>query len=374
MKQERIGILGGTFQPIHNGHLLIAKHAMEQLSLDRVLFIIDRVPPHKEISEGASTEDRLQMLRIALEDEPCFVPETMELTREGKSYTFDTLTELHRRFPAAKLFFLMGSDMLRSFSTWYNPQGISDLATLVCTERNGQSGGEQETADQLKALFGTDVCLLDGVSDLSSTEVRKRVQNALPITGLVPPGVEHYIYYRGLYQPEQIAALYEQLRPMLTDRRMRHTAGVLQTALSLAAREGADPEKTRIAALLHDCAKYLPEQELMQRSSDPVPILPVLHAEAGAQIAKERFGIEDPEILSAIRLHTTGDKNMHLLDKIIYLADMIEPSRAYPGVDEIRAESDLNKAVLLGLNRTLAHVKECGGTAHPATMRAMIDL
>ena len=374
MKQERIGILGGSFNPIHNGHLLLAAHAKETLSLDRVLFVIDRIPPHKELDAGASTEDRLHLLELALSDREGLIPETMELSREGKSYTFDTLTELKQRIPGAELFFLMGSDMLRSFSTWYRPDGISRLATLVCTERDGQSGQEEETAAVLKAEFDARVLLLDSVSDLSSTEVRNRIADAKPIDSIVPLAVALAIYERGLYQPEPIRALYDKLRPMLTEKRMRHTAGVLLTTLSLAEQNGVDTKKSQVAALLHDCAKYLPREELLTRSTDPNPILPVLHAEVGACIASEQFGISDPEILQAIRLHTTGDANMTPLDKVVYLADMIEPSRDYPGVDELRKETNLDRATLLALHRSLQHITERGFAVHPATLRAIKDL
>lgn len=374
MKRERIGILGGSFNPIHNGHLLLAEHAKDSLGLDRVLFVIDRIPPHKELDAGASTEDRLCLLMLALAGREGLEPETMELRREGKSYTFDTLTELSGRMPDAELFFLMGSDMLRSFETWHRPDGISRLATLVCTERVGQSGEEEETAARLKERFGARILLLGGVSDLSSTEIRERIAAAKPIDGLVPEEVAIEIYARGLYQPEPIRALYEKLRPMLTESRMRHTAGVLKTALALAEKNGVDPEKTRVAALLHDCAKYLPQGELLALSSDETPILPVLHAEAGAKIAAERFGILDPEILRAIRLHTTGDADMTPLDKIVYLADMIEPSRSYPGVDDLRKETDLDRATLLALHRSLQHITERGYAVHPATLRAIKDL
>ena len=374
MKQERIGILGGTFHPVHNGHLLIAKNAMNKLGLDRVLFMIDRIPPHKEMDVGASTEDRLALLKLAVAGNEGFEVDTTELYREGKSYTFDTLTALKVRWPDAKLFFLMGSDMLRSFSTWYRPDGICKLAALACIERSGQNGGEEETALQLKQAYGAEIILLDAVSDLSSTEVRDRIKKAQPIDSLVPSAVAHEIYYRGLYQTEEIRRLYDLLRPTLTDKRMRHTAGVVETAILLADKYGVNLMQAEIAALLHDCAKYLPSEELLSRSTDTVKLLPVLHAEIGAQLCEERYDVHDPAILRAIRLHTTGDADMTPLDKIIYLADMVEPGRNYPGVDEIREEKDLNAAVLLALRRSLTHIQERGFSVHPATLRAIKDL
>ena len=106
----------------------------------------------------------------------------------------------------------------------------------------------------------------------------------------------------------------------------------------------------------------------------PNPILPVLHAEAGAKIASSEYGIDDPEILQAIRLHTTGDRNMTGLDKIIYVADMIEPSRTYPGVEILRQETDLDQLTLLALRQSISFVQKKKQTVHPATYRAIIDL
>ena len=371
MKHERIGILGGTFHPVHNGHIMLAEHAKDVLSLDRVLFLIDRVPPHKEISEGASTEERLKMLELAVQQLDGFEVETMELYREGKSYSFDTLKELHVKMPESEFFFLMGSDMLRSFTTWYNPQGISDLCTLVCTERLGQNGGEADTAVMLEAAYGTRTILLDSVSDLSSTEVRNRISDAYPITDMVPLPVATEIYMHGLYQPEPVRSYYSALERALSEKRLRHTAGVVLTAIALAERYGADPKKAQTAALLHDCAKYLPDEELIRLSKDPEKILPVLHSEVGAVLASEEYGVCDPEILEAIRLHTTGDKDMSTLDKIIYLSDMIEPSRDFPGVEELRQDGDLDKRVYAAMMHCVEYLEKKGGRIHPATYRAI---
>ncbi len=372
--KQRIGVFGGTFHPIHNGHLLLARHAAESLGIDRVLFVIDRVPPHKTLAEGADENDRLAILRLATSDDPRFAVETMELEREGKSYSVDTLRELKVKYPDSELYFFMGSDMLNSFTSWRAPDEIAKLATLVCTVRTGQSGGEAETAAELKRLYDANVILLDEVSPLSSTIVRNRIHDALPIKGMVPDRAAHYIYLNGCYQPKEISVLYERLKKELKPQRLTHTAYVLETAIDLAERFGADPKKARIAALLHDCAKYLPEQELLRFSDTEPPILPILHAPAGADYAKRAYGIDDPEILQAIRLHTTGDAGMTLLDKIIYLADMIEPSRSFEGVDEIRNAASIDEMMHLALLRSIWYIKQCNQTVHPATLRALNDI
>lgn len=373
MKRNKIGIFGGTFHPVHNGHLALARHAAEALGIDRVLFVIDRIPPHKTLAEGADDSERLEILRLATADEPGFEVETMELEREGKSYSVDTLRELKQRYPDSELYFFMGSDMLNSFTTWRSPDEIAKLATLVCTVRGGQSGGEEQTAADLRQRYGANVILLEEVSSLSSTIVRERIRDALPITGMIPDNAAHYIYLHGCYQPAGIRSYYERLTKELKPQRMEHTAYVLETAIALADRFGADAKKARTAALLHDCAKYLPDDILLSYADTEPPMIQILHAPAGADYARTAYGVEDPEILRAIRLHTTGDAGMTLLDKIIYLADMIEPSRSYDGVDQIRNASSLDEMMRLALLRSIWYIKEKGNAIHPATLRALQD-
>ncbi len=374
MKKNRIGVFGGSFHPVHNGHIALARHAAQALEIDRVLFVIDRIPPHKTLDDGATDAERLDILRLSVSDDPLFSVETMELEREGTSYTVDTLRELKNRYPDSELYFFMGSDMLNSFTTWRSPEEISKLAVLVCTIRTGQSGGEQETVEHLKKLYGTKVVLLEEVSPLSSTQIRNNIHDALPIKGLIPEKAEHYIYLHGCYQPPEVRTCYSKLQQELKPSRMDHTAYVVETAIGLAERFGVDPKKSRLAALLHDCAKYLPENKLLEYSDTEPPILPILHAYAGAAYAHEAYGIDDSDVLNAIRLHTTGDAGMTDLEKIIYLADMIEPSRSYGGIEQIRNAGSLEEMMYLALSRSIWYIRERGFPIHPATIRALQDL
>ncbi len=374
MKKQRIAVFGGSFHPVHSGHISLAKHAKDVLSLDRVLFVVDRIPPHKTLADGANDAQRVEMLRLAVANEAGFSVETLELEREGTSYTVDTLTELHAREPDAEFYFLMGSDMLLSFHTWRKPEEIAKLATLVCTIREGQSGGETEAAVDLTQRYNARIILLDQVSPLSSTEVRGRIHDAKPITGLVEAEQEHYIYLNGCYEPKELMPMYARLHAELKPHRMEHTAYVVQTAIALAERFHVDPKKARLAALLHDCAKSFSEEQLIRYADTEPPILPILHAPAGADYAKNVYGVEDEEVLRAIRLHTTGDAGMSDLEKVVYLADMIEPSRSYEGVNEIRNATDLNTMMRLALSRSIWYIKERNFEVHPATQRALEDL
>ena len=371
---KKIGVFGGSFNPVHNGHIALAEHAANTLGIERVLFVIDRIPPHKTLAAGASDADRLAILRLAVEDNPLFEVETMELEREGTSYTVDTLRELKVRYPDSELYFFMGSDMLNSFTGWRMPEEIAKLAILVCTVRPGENGGEEQTAADLKKRYGAQVILLNEVSPLSSTILRNNVRNALPISDMIPEKAAHYIYLHGCYQPEEIVTCYDRLTRELKPQRMEHTAYVLETAISFAERFGADAYKTRLAALLHDCAKYLPVDQLLSFADTEPPILPILHAPAGAAYAKERYGVSDSDVLRAIRLHTTGDADMTVLDKVIYLADMVEPSRCYEGVDQIRQADSIDEMMRLALLRSIWYIKEKGNAIHPATLRALQSL
>ncbi|MDO4542916.1 MAG: nicotinate-nucleotide adenylyltransferase [Clostridia bacterium] len=370
----RIGILGGTFNPIHNGHMQMAELAKSALKLFEVHFMVDHIPPHKAVPDGASAEQRLRMVQLATEGLDGFVANDMELIRGGHSYTADTLEQFKNEHPCTDIFFIIGSDMLRTFLSWREPERILSYCSLVCIRRSGMQGLEDESALEIERRLGSKVILLPPVAELSSTQVRQSVAAAEPICDMVPLRVENYIYENGLYSsPEhkrRLKLLYERLSPKKFD----HTVGVMKTAVSLAKRYGADPQKALTAALLHDCAKELPFFELMELTKGEARFSMVLHAKAGAMIARRDFGVCDPEILRAIELHTTGDAGMSTLDKIIYLADMIEPSRNFDGVDKIRAESTLDGAILLALKRTIWYIKRKGGALHPATLRAYKDL
>lgn len=169
-----------------------------------------------------------------------------------------------------------------------------------------------------------------------------------------------------------------KLKQMLDFKRFQHTLGVVEMASRLAERYGVPAEKARLAALLHDCAKGLSSFHLLRRieGSDIVIddmerlITPILHGPAGAVVAREDFGVTDPEILRAIRFHTTGAPDMTVLDKVIFLADYIEPNRTCSGVDELRkmAFVDLDQAVATAAGRTIIYEVNRGNLVHPRTL------
>ncbi len=189
----KIGILGGTFDPIHIGHLIIAEEARWQCQLDSVLFMVTAQPPHKKKPE-APAEDRFKMVELALEGEPAFRPSRIEIERGGNSYTAQTLKELHRLYPGAAHFWIVGGDSILEFSTWQSPDDVIQMANLIVVPRPGFDLSQADPR-----LRGKTHVLQTPEIALSSTIIRGRLHEGKPVRFLVPAAVEQYIHERRLY-------------------------------------------------------------------------------------------------------------------------------------------------------------------------------
>ena len=389
----KIGIYGGTFNPPHLGHVTAARAVFELLKLDRLLVIPAGLPPHSDLPDHSPTAaQRLEMTRLAAEqmglDGKVEVLD-MELSRAGKSYTSDTLAQLKERYPDDELWLLMGTDMFLTLQAWHAPEKILSLAGIAAFGRT-EADTEELFSVQRDYLYKTYpqarifTLTIPGVIDVSSTELRQKLAEG---TGgaLLPPAVYGYILRQGLYgtSADLKNLSISQLRPValsyLKHKRIPHVLGTEQEAIRLAERYGADVEKARVAALLHDCTKKLDmdaqlalcdhygiELDELERVS-----LKLLHSKTGAALARDVFGV-DEEIYNAIWWHTTGHAGMTLLEKIIYLADYIEPSRDFPGVDKLRqvCYKDLNEGLCLGLEMTIQEMTDMGNPVHRATLEA----
>jgi nicotinate-nucleotide adenylyltransferase len=191
----RIGVFGGTFDPPHVGHLLMATDAREALKLDRLIFVPAGAQPFKiGTPPVASGQDRLEMVRLAVADEANYVVDDAEINRKGLSFTVDTLEHLSERNPAAQLFLLLGEDVLAGFEQWRNPARIRELATLAVVRRADASGS------QVDPIAPGVLTVSTRRVDVSSTEVRERRRAGKSIKGLVPESVERFIDVRGLYR------------------------------------------------------------------------------------------------------------------------------------------------------------------------------
>ena len=191
----RIGVFGGTFDPPHVGHLLVANDARDALELDRLIFVPTGAQPFKvDTPPAASGQDRLEMVRLAVADDANYVVDDAEINRKGLSFTVDTLEHLSERNPAARLFLLMGEDVLASFEKWRSPARIRELATLVAVSRGGLAGSVADPAASAVLRVSTRRV------DVSSTEIRERRRAGKSIKGFVPESVERFIDVRGLYR------------------------------------------------------------------------------------------------------------------------------------------------------------------------------
>ena len=385
-----IGVYGGTFDPPHWGHITAAKAAMEQLGLDKLVLIPDRVPPHKALPEGsASPEQRMDMAVLATAElgKRAEVSDR-ELRRDGPSYTSDTLAELRREYPEDTLWLLMGSDMFLSLQTWHAPEEIMALAHIAPFSREAEDESAAFAAQKarLEREYGAQIRIVQNpeVRELSSTEARAALAAGRG-SDLLPPAVYGYILRERLYGTHKTLTglTPDELRPIalsyLKPKRMPHVLGTEQEAVRLVRRYGGDETQARIAALLHDCTKKLDmAQQLALCEKYGIALdeleqkaLKLLHSKTGAAIARDVFGVEDA-VYDAILYHTTGKPDMMRLEKIIYLADYIEPTRDFSGVDTLRKTvyEDLDKGLLMGLTMTIEEMEEMGNPVHHLTRDA----
>ena len=199
----KTGIYGGTFNPIHNGHLHIVEEFRRGLGLDRVLLIPTRVPPHKAAPDLASAGERFAMCRLAAQGKPWLELSDIEMRREGKSYTAETLEELSVLYPQDRFYLLMGEDMFLTLDRWYRPETIFSLASVCTTPRSpdGLDALRQKALEYTGQLQAR--CFLEHIPYLpiSSTQVRQAVARGEDVSGLVPQAVAAYMKERGLYRP-----------------------------------------------------------------------------------------------------------------------------------------------------------------------------
>jgi nicotinate-nucleotide adenylyltransferase len=188
----RVGIFGGSFDPVHQGHLILAEQCRDQAKLDRVLFIPAPRPPHKVNKEAASFADRLAMLQLAVAGQPAFVVDTCEQDRPGLSYTIDTLRYLRQREPQTEWFLILGGDSVRDLGTWRDPEGIAKLCKLLIVDRPGTEGVNPPGYFQYERVVSP-------LIDISSTDIRERLASRRSVRYLVPEGVLEFAVRVGVY-------------------------------------------------------------------------------------------------------------------------------------------------------------------------------
>jgi nicotinate-nucleotide adenylyltransferase len=360
-----------------------AQAAAEHLALDKLLVIPSGIPPHKALPEGSPTsQERLELTRLAFQEIPCAEVSPIEVEEGGVSYTADTLRTLRDKYGTAQFFLIMGSDMFLTLDSWYSADKVLSRATPAVLSR-----GTKEDADiaafsgKIKERYGAEpVVIKNAVTEISSTELRSQLKARRGVEMFTDAVYSAIIAHRYYGAKPSFQWLREKSYAMVYERRIPHIKGCEQEAVSLAAHWGADVEAARESAILHDMTKYLPLREQLRVINEYGIIadeiekteVKLLHAKTAAALARARFGVSN-DVYNAIMWHTTGRPGMSLLEKILYMADYIEPTRDFEGVEELRrlCYTDLDKATAEGLRMSIDDMKSRGIVPHPRTEEAL---
>lgn len=357
----KYGIIGGTFNPIHIGHLVLAEEVRQKFALDKVFFVPSGIPPHKLGAVYASADERLEMTRLAARGNDSFEVLDIEVRREGYSYTIDTVRALKRMYAADEFFFVTGADAVTALDTWHNFEELAKEVTFAGASRAGVSDEKLVAkTDFLKREYGFAIELVETpLIAISSSEIRRRVMCGASIRYFVPEAVERYIRERALYLSRH--ALYDKMSVLaknrLSERRFRHSLGVAAEARRIARLYGVDHEKAELAGLVHDYCKEISVVEarecIARYGITEYPCItkkPLLaHGEIAAGMLREEGLITDEEVLDAVRWHTYGNGDMSALAKIVYIADIVDPTRGdFEGKAEVleALETSLDAAIL----------------------------
>lgn len=368
MSPLKIGIMGGTFDPIHIGHLVAAEEARVQFGLDRVLFMPAGHPALKS-SNITDAEDRWEMTQLAVADNPYFEASRIEVDREGVTYTIDTVLELREQVGTdAEMYFITGADAVFEIIGWKDAKRLAGLVTLIGATRPGYDlDAARQAHHDDEANFDVRYIQVPALA-VSSTDLRARLSDGRSIRYLVPDAVADYIKQRGLYgvnskgdYPHVEQAFADsadtievsmtfieyaevELAKRITPGAYNHSLGVAAMAQTMGSLYGVDPLTSYVAGLLHDWDRCASSDELVIAAECfGIPITPtllenprLLHAHTGAHHVAEHFPGIPAEIVEAVADHTVGKVGMSDLGMVVYIADMIEPSRTWAGVDDLR--------------------------------------
>jgi len=334
----KIAILGGSFNPVHLGHLFLADAVIEALGYERIILVPACISPFKPDAKDMETtgNDRLEMLAASIAGDPRLVVDACEIRREGVSYTIDTIRDIIRRYaPDGKPGLIIGDDLANEFPKWHEYEKILELADLIVARRLHSL--------EIHCNF-PHTLIANEIMDISSQMVRQKIAEGRTWQYLVPAAARAIIQDRRLYgiateQEEsysQITARLEQAaREELSLQRFLHSRHVAVLSADLCCRFGLDPRQGYLAGIAHDLGKHLKNDELLALvKSDKKPISKLekkkpslLHGRATAVLLRKRFNIKNKDILEAVAMHTEGGEKMCDLAKIVYIADKVEFSR-----------------------------------------------
>ncbi len=374
----RIAVFGGTFNPIHIGHINVIKCVLKELKPDKLILMPTHIPPHKSAHDLASDEHRLEMCRLAAAEFSGVSVDDYELKSEGRSYTVATMEHLREVYPSDELYFVMGSDMTKTFLSWYQPKRITELCELVCLSRSDEDSEViSKYVDDIRAIGAKCYLLSCDPVEISSTRIRADIIAYGKSFGMLLSSVEEYIIKNKLYNFDKTKynKYVDYLRADLSEKRFIHSMNVADEALRLAVLNDSDRSDAYFAGLVHDICKEIPieeQLELVKRSKLPVTDVELkapktYHAIAAAVYLNEAFRVTNEQVLSAVRYHTVAKGGMTVLEKIVYMADLISMERDYKDVDEIRrcTHADINLGMKQAMIFTVKDsVKKCRPIPH----------
>ncbi len=399
-RPARLGVLGGTFDPIHVGHLRIAEEVREALGLDGVLFIPAGDPVFKKDQSVTDAFERLEQVRCAVADNPRFDVSPIEVLRPGDTYTVDTLRQLRGMLPEnVELVFILGDDAAECLGEWKDTAELARLARFAIAE--GRPGSlDHEALREKLARAGDFIVDFVPVSalDISSSGIRNRLAQGESIRYLVPEAVRMRLLKaqqvpkggeEGAAESEEalsdefFEARRKELEGRVKPKRYRHSLGVSETAGELARRYGVDERKARLAGLLHDWDKGLDDEGIRARvkelsledAFDPQVVehmANVLHGQTAACALGREYPCIPQDVLQAIDRHTVAATDMTPLDMVLYIADAVEPNRRFGRIDELRAaigKVDLEELFFLTYEYWTYLLLERRKPLHPDTIR-----
>ena len=383
---KKVAIMGGTFDPIHYGHLVAANCVRQEFDIDKIIFMPTGNPPHKQNKIVSHSEHRYLMTVLATVNNPFFEVSRLEIDRMGLTYTIDTINQIKKLCnDYTKIYFITGADAIEQIFLWKDADKLINLCNFIGVSRPNYNF--EKISNKLNENFKKKINFLEiPALSISSTDIKNKISNNKTISYLVPKEVEEYIIKSNLYKDLNFKTKYlnhiKILKQNLTNPRFEHSLEVAKTALALAKKYNANLEKAYIAGLLHDCAKCFTNEkkvELCKKYKIKLDVffknqLDLTHSFLGYHIAKDIYNIKDEDVLNAIKYHTTGCKNMSLLEKIVYIADYIEPTRkAYDATIKARelAFLDIDKTMIFILENTIQFNKQKQNNIHPLSIDAL---
>jgi len=384
----KLGILGGSFAPVHNGHIFLAEKALAELKLDRVVFIPAYRSPFKLDAEGMETsaKDRIDMLAASITGDHRFAIDICEIRREGVSYTINTLEDIIERYlPDGKPALIIGDDLAADFPKWRDSGKILKLADIAIAHRVNSEAANYPFAH---------ITIENEILDISSHEIRRMIGEGGDWQEFVPPGAAAIIKERKLYgykgdsRPEPapdsvIQRVETAARETLSTERFLHSRNTALHSYDLCRRFGLDPADGYLAGIGHDLAKQIDNKQMLKivkNAGMDISALEtdkpnLLHGKAAAVLLRERFSIHNEDVLEAVAIHTSGAENMGPLAKVVFIADKTEASRNIePALRKMCREETLDNILFAVLEKSIAKVRAKGMDVSDDSLRLLKKL